>query len=171
LVDRIGSFEDAINRVIELSQYKKETNAGGNGSQANTNNQNQKVMSKQYLKIQKALSYEEGLELEADGSRTFSPDEMEAVENALAENSTGELQNQLDRSNLDLQQANQVVSERDETIATLNQTIADLKGSSAGSSSKVVASSDGGVEKPGPVVKETDSIVDAIDKVAQEYLG
>lgn len=171
LVHRIGSFEDAVNRVIEHAQYKKQTNAGSNGSQANSNNKNQKVMSKTYLKIQSALSYPDGMELEADGSRTFSPDEMEAVETALADNSSEELRGQLATATADLGTANQTIAERDQTIVTLNQTILDLRGSSAGSSSKVVTETDGNADKAGPVVKETDDLASAVSKVAQEYLS
>lgn len=170
LVDRIGSFEDAVNRVIELAQYKKETNAGSNGSQANSQNNNQKVMSKQYLKIQTALGYADGLELEADGSRTFSPEEMETVETALAANSGEELQGLLDTANTDLQTANATIAERDQTIVSLNQTITELRGSSAGSGSKLVIKTDGNADEKGAVVKETDDMATAIEKVSQEYL-
>lgn len=171
MVDSIGTLEDAILRASELAQQKQNT-AGSNGSQAQTQISNQKSMSKKYLKIQKALGSQDALELEADGGRTFTSEEMDSLETALAANSGEELQGQLDRANLDLQQANQTVADRDQTIAELNQQIADLKGSPAAKPASAPKSSDEtGDGKPGPVVKENDDLYAGIEKVSQAYLG
>lgn len=172
LIDSIGSFEDAVNRVIELSNYKKETNAGSNGSQASTNNQNQSNMSKKYLKIQKAVGSQDALEVEADGSRTFSPDEMDAVENALADNSGEELQGQLDTANESLQTATDTIAERDQTIKQLQTEVAELRRDPAEPSAGVTDPVDDPEdEKDGPVVKEKDSMASGLEKVSQAYLG
>ena len=172
LIDCIGTFDDAVNRVIELSNYKKETDAGSNGSQANSNTKNQKKMSKKYLKIQKAVGSQDALEVEADGSRTFSPDEMEAVDNALADNSGEELQSQLDTANESLQTANNTVAERDQTIEELRDEIKELKADPAEPSAKVTDPvDDPEEEKDGPVVKEKDGLMSGIEKVSQAYLG
>lgn len=172
LINAIGSFEDAVNRVIELSNYKKESNAGSNGSQAISNNKNQKNMSKKYLNIQKAVGSQDNLEFEADGSRTFSDEEMEAVDNALADNSSDELQGQLDTANESLQTANDTIAERDQTIAQLQGEIKELKKDPAEPSAQVTDPVDDPEEdKDGPVVKEKDNMVSGIEKVSQAYLG
>jgi chromosome segregation ATPase len=169
MIDSIGTLESAILRASELAQ---QNTAGSNGSQANSQISNQKSMSKKYLKIQKALGSPDALELEADGGRTFTSEEMDSLENALAANSGEELQGQLDRANLDLQQANQTVADRDQTIADLNQQIATLKAAPAEKPATAAASSDEpGDGKPGPVVKENDDLYAGIEKVSQAYLG
>ena len=175
LIDSIGPFEDALNRVIQLAQ---ESNAGSNGSQASTNNQNQKVMSKQYLKIQKALGAE-SLEFETDGSRTFSEEEMEAVEGALADNSAEGLQGQLDTANADLQTANNTIAERDQTITDLNAQIsglntqiAELKGGPAEQPAVAPKSTDKtGEGKAGPVSEKIEGLGAQIAAVSEEYLN
>ena len=168
LVHAIGPFEDAVNRVIELAQ---QSNAGSNGSQASTNNQNQKVMSKKYLNIQKAMGSQDPIEVEADGSRTFSPDEMEAVDNALGSNSGEELQGQLDTANASLGTANATIAERDQTIASLNNQIAELRALPAEPAATAHTTSDEHGDTDGPVAKENDGLMEGIEKVSQAYLG
>ena len=171
MVDSIGTLDDAILRASELSQQKQQT-AGSNGSQANSQISNKKSMSKKYLKIQKALGSPDALELEADGGRTFTPEEMDSLETALADNSGEELQGQLNTANTSLQTANQTIAERDQTIATLNQQIVTLKGKPAEKPAAAATSSDETEDgKPGPVVKEGDDIMSGIEKVSKAYLG
>lgn len=168
-VDSLGVLDDAIIRASELAQ---QSNAGSNGSQASINNQNKSNMSKKYLKIQKAIGSQDALEVEADGSRTFSPDEMSAVEAALAANAGEELQGQLDTANKDLKAANATISERDQTIEQLQAEVAELKKDPAEPGAKVTNPVDDPEDdKDGPVVKEKDSMVSGIEKVSQAYLG
>lgn len=183
LIDRIGSFDDAVNRVIELSAYKKENNAGSNGSQAIVNNQ--KISTMKYPKIQSTLGYD-SIELEADGRRTFTTEEMEAVETALANNSSEELQSQLDQANTNLQNVNsqvtereqtiaerdQTIVERDQTIENLTQQIAELKNEPAEQPAVVAPASDSaGSNKPGPVSDKYEDLGDQLQAVSQEYLN
>lgn len=123
LVDSIGTFEDAVNRVIELSGHKEDANSqsqGSSGSQTELNNQMN--MSKKYLNIEKALG-SESLEFEADGSRTFSDDEMIAVDNALGSATNKVLQDSIDSANLTIGQQVETISGHQATIGQQAETI------------------------------------------------
>lgn len=74
-VDSIGSFNDAINRALELAEERK--SAAGTAA-INTN------ATMKHQKIASLLGFD-SMEYEADGSRTFTPEEIDAVETALTE--------------------------------------------------------------------------------------
>lgn len=135
LIDNIGSFEDAVNRVFALAE---ENNAGSDGSQA-INNHNQKVNSMDYPKIQSALG-SDAFEVEADGRRTFTQEEMDAVENSLAENNSEELQGQLN-------EAQNTITERDNTIAELTEQVSNLQNSAGADDKKSTRETDKNASK------------------------
>lgn len=185
LVDRIGSFDDAVNRVIELSNYtKKEIPASNSGGQTE-NNQSKIQTSMNFPKIQSALA-QDSLEFEADGRRTFDEDEMTALETALGANSSAELEHQLEQENAariaaeaSLQTAQeattaaeQLVTERDQTIATLQGEIATLKAGPAAPPAIAPSDHDSeGTAKPGAVSEQHEDLGSQLNAVSQEYLG
>lgn len=210
LVDKIGTIEEAIIKAYELSregsnegneaiektrsemvfsmmypETKEETNGQGlSGSQAIENKQ--KIMSKKYQLIQKALSQPDELELEADGSRTFSPDEMDAVENALAGTPNNGLQTALDTANSTIAQHeatiaaneatiagnNATISERDSRISALEAENASLRGTSAGSAGAARSDNDATQQagkKQKAISEGFENPFDALDQVAESF--
>ncbi|HAQ19575.1 MAG TPA: hypothetical protein DCR40_10145 [Prolixibacteraceae bacterium] len=185
LVDRIGSFDDAVNRVIELANYtKKEIPASNSGGQ--TENNNSKIKSSmKFPKIQSALA-QDSLEFEADGRRTFTEDEMTALETAIGEPGSAELEHQLELENsarlaaeASLQTAQeaataaeQLVTERDQAIASLQGEIATLKAGPAEQAAIAVTEQDvDGAVKPGAVSSKHEDLGSQLEAVSQEYLG
>lgn len=186
LVDSIGPFENAVSKLLELSEYKKEkTTSASNSTQATGQKQKQNTMN--YSLIQKALGLsDKDFVAEADGRRTFTQEEMEALETALGENNSEELQTQLDSANetigqrdetiadlnTQLETANSTVAERDGTIETLNGEIADLKNDAADTGAQIHKKSDGdGKKKESAISENYENPFDALEEVAQEYLG
>lgn len=175
LVDSIGSFDDAVNRVIELAQYTKQSPASNSGQAAN-NNQSQTSMN--FPLLQSALGLT-SFEVEADGRRTFTVEEMQALENFLAAGDRSELQTQLTNAQTELQEAQnantaneQVIAERDQTIAELQGEIATLKAGPAEQAATAVTEIDAeGTAKPGPVSSKHEDLGAQLDAVSQEYLG
>lgn len=182
LVDSIGSFETAVKRVLALSDYKQPS--ASNSTQA-AGTKNNSIM--KFNLIQSALGLsDKDFVTEADGRRTFTQEEMEALETALGENNSEELQAQLDTANetigqrdetiadlnTQLETANNTITERDETIEALNGEIADLKNDAADAGAQLHKKSDGdGKKKDGAIAEKYDNPFDALDEVAQEYLG
>lgn len=183
LIDSIGSFDDAVKRVIALSDYKSPS--ASDSTKAAGNIQNKIVM--KFKNIQSALGLsDEEFVTEADGRRTFTQDEMEAMESALGENNSLELQTRLDTANQtigqrddtivdlnsQLETANNTIADRDQTIETLNGEIADLKNDAADTGAQVHKRSDGDGKSEGKAISEKyENPFDAIDEVSQEYLG
>lgn len=168
LVDSIGTFDDAVNRVIELSNYKKQ-NAGSNGSQATSNNQTNKSMD--YPNIQNTLGIDT-FEVESDGRRTFTTEEMEAVDTALAADPSGELQTQLtqatserDQATADLQAANDTLTERDQTITDLQAQVANLESSAGAVDPKIKKETDAKGDKGDDTFKTYASAKETWDAV------
>ena len=140
-----------------------------------------------FKNIQSALGLsDEEFVTEADGRRTFTQEEMEAVESALGENNSQELQTQLDTANQtigqrddtivdlnsQLETANNTLADRDQTIITLNGEIADLKNDAADTGAQLHKTSDGaGKNHDGAIADKYDDPLDALDEVAEEYLG
>ena len=149
-------------------------------------------MSKKYLKIQKALGSPDALELEADGGRTFTSEEMDSLETALANNSGEELQGQLDTANAGLQTAtetiaqrdvsvaeltrqvetaNDTIAQRDETIAQLTAENASLRAKPADEGARIIAPVDGDAGTGKAISDGYENPFDALEKVSEEYLG
>lgn len=185
LVDSIGSFEDAVNRVIVLANYtKKEIPASNSGGQPENNNSSS-YTSMKFPKIQSALA-QDSLEFEADGRRTFTEDEMTALETAIDGTSSAELQSQLEQENsarlaaeASLQTAQeatvaaeQIVAERDQTIATLQGEVATLKAGPAEQAAIAVTEQDTeGTAKATAVSSKHEDLGSQLEAVSQEYLG
>lgn len=184
LVDSIGSFDDAVNRVIVLANYQKEIPASNSGGQTENNNSSS-YTSMKFPKIQSALAMD-SLEFEADGRRTFTEDEMTALETAIGGTSSAELENQLELENsarlaaeASLQTAQeattaaeQIVVERDQVIATLQSEIAALKAGPAEQAAIAATEQDTeGAAKPGPVSSKHEDLGSQLEAVSQEYLG
>ena len=175
LVDSIGSFDDAVNRVIALANYQKETPASNSGQAAN-NNQYQTTMD--FLKLQSVLGLA-SFEVESDGRRTFTVEEMQALEDYLAAVNSSELQLQLTQVQTALQTAQQdsaaneqTVTELNETIVTLQDEVATLKAGPAEHAAIAVTEQDTeGTAKPSAVSSKHEDLGSQLDAVSQEYLG
>lgn len=175
LIDSIGSFDDAVNRVIVLANYQKQTPASNSGQAAN-NNQYQITMN--FLKLQSVLGLA-SFEVESDGRRTFTVEEMQALEDYLAADNSSELQSQLTLVQTDLQTAQQASAANEQTVTELNQTIATLQGEvatlKAGPAEQAAIApteqdAEGAV-KAGPVSSKHEDLGSQLDAVSQEYLG
>lgn len=177
LVDSIGSFDDAVNRVIVLANYQKEIPASNSGGQTENNNLSIQTSMK-FKKIQSALAMD-SLEFEADGRRTFTEDEMTALESAIGETSSAELENQLEQENTarlaaetSVQTLEASVSEKDQTIATLQGEIATLKAGPAEQAAVAAITADTEkTETSGPVSSKHENFGDQLEAVSKEYLG
>ena len=185
LVDSIGSFEDAVNRVIELSNYtKKEIPASNSGGQTENNNSSS-YTSMKFPKIQSALA-QDSLEFEADGRRTFDEAEMTALESAIGGTSSDELEHQLELENAariaaesslqtaeaSISEKDQILSEKDQTIATLQGEISTLKAGPAEQAAIAPSEQDvEGAAKPGPISSKHEDLGSQLEAVSQEYLG
>jgi protease-4 len=113
-VDAIGTFDEAVNRALELASERKSAAEG----KAALN----KSMNMKYAKIASILG-SDSMEFEADGSRTFSPEEMQAVETALNEEPAAQ---EPDTSALDT--ANARITELEAQLENLkNAPAAELK--------------------------------------------
>lgn len=110
-VDQIGTLEDAVMRALDLAL----------ADENNTLNKNEKRMD---LKRISEVLGEDSLEFEADGRRTFTTEEMVAIESALSSkpDPSGDL-SALQAALTEVQQRNEslaaVVSEQDEQIRNL----------------------------------------------------
>jgi len=179
LVDSIGSFDDAVNRVIVLANYQKETPASNSGQAAN-NNQSQITMN--FLKLQSVLGLA-SFEVESDGRRTFTVEEMQALEDYLAADNSSELQLQLSEVQTNLQTVQeaaqqattaneQLVTELNLTIATLQGEVATLKAGPAEQAAIAPTEQDTeGTAKPEAVSSKHEDLGAQLEAVSQEYLG
>jgi ClpP class serine protease len=185
LIDRIGSFDDAVNRVIELANYTPKENPTSSLGGQTENNQSKIQSSMKFPKIQSALA-QDSLEFEADGRRTFTEDEMTALETAIGDPGSEELEHQLELENsarlaaeASLQTAQeattaaeQTIAERDQTIATLQGEVATLKAGPAEHAAIAATEQDvEGAVKPGPVSSKHEDLGSQLEAVSQEYLG
>lgn len=188
LIDSVGSFDTAVDKVLELSKYKKEKNnaqSSSTSSQAASNNQSIKTEMKQYNNVNAALGVEQ---LEAvDGTVSLNEEQLGALDSSLGKDPDSEIQSQLDAANetigerdetitaleAEAENATTTIGERDQTIADLEEEVAELKGEAAVKLPKVVkksdTDSDGGEGKP--VSEKHDNPFDALEDVSQEYLG
>jgi regulator of replication initiation timing len=94
LVDSIGDVNYAIRRLVELSGFQPDVTDNSRGSNKNSN-QNQKTTHMKFTKLG-ALLGPDPMEFEADGRRTFTDDEMQAIEDALVTEPDQSLQAALD---------------------------------------------------------------------------
>jgi protease-4 len=115
LVDSIGDFSTAIDRVVALSAYQPGQNAAAQ-SGGNTASSNNKIQHMKFNHLQAVLG-PDPLEFEADGRRTFTDEEMQAVEDALAAQPDEVLQSALD-------------AER-QTVASLREQVTQLESGQA----------------------------------------
>jgi protease IV len=173
LVDAIGEFKVAVDRVVALSGFQPEQNVEGQQVVA-ANNVNQNFISMKYPNIMSVLGLDnESFVLEADGCRTFAGVELEAMENALVPgNSVGldsapaELQSQLDA-------ANSLLDEREQRILELEGENTRLRQGAAEPPAIVVTGSDvsGADGAAKAVADKYDNPFDALSEVSEMYLG
>lgn len=115
LIDSIGDFNSAIDRIVTLSKYQPGQNAAAqSGSKAASSN---KITHMKFQKLQTVLG-PDPLEFEADGRRTFTEEEMQSVEDALAVEET--LNEKVNEANILKEAAVQAVE-------TINQQLADAQ--------------------------------------------
>ncbi len=187
LVDSIGDFSSAVERVVYHSQYKKEEPASKNESTA-TENENPIFNSMKYPKIMSALGLDnESFVCEADGCRTFSPEEMAALETALATDRSNELNAALTETQSQLDAANNTIQQNDQRIQQLEQLITEDTAQIVKLQDEVTQLRGKPAEPPASVKTETDSLdtntdekpisdkyenpFDALEEVANHYYG
>jgi protease-4 len=184
LVDSIGNFDYAIERVIALSGFVPGVQTSGNESVAdnnsNINNDSQKSEIMSFKHIGGVLG-EDSLEFEADGRRTFTSDEMAAIEKALAANSGEELQAALDAERQTVASLQNDVSENTRLLEEANQQIASLQNENATLRQKPAAAPAAAPtqnDPPAPVSKQGKAIadnyenpMDAIHEISRVYLN
>jgi ClpP class serine protease len=129
LVDSIGSFEEAVKRVVSLSGFKPERQGMASDS---VNVQSQIIVSMKYPQIMSVLALDnESFVSEADGRRTFTKEEMEAIELALGIDHSGGLNAALTETQSNLDAANSVITEREATITEREGRIVQLEAENA----------------------------------------
>lgn len=190
LIDSIGDFNYAVQRVVDLSGYKpskKQNRGGGNNSSRASKINSQKIMSKKYLNIEQVLNSPDGLEFETDGMRTFSAEEMQTIDTALGQVGTGQPSAELEQATATIAEqtetiaANatriaeleQEVAQQAETLAANTTEIATLRGQSAGASADARTTTDKvhGDTTPKAVSDKYENPLEAINEVAEAYLG
>jgi ClpP class serine protease len=184
LIDTIGSFDNAVKRVVELSGYKKEKKAstpGGAGQAANEYLPIKTEM-KQFKNVNAALDVES---LEAvDQDVSLNEAQLELLDVALAV--PGELQQQLETANGTIGErdatiaeltgqvntASATIAERDTTIENLNQQIKVLKGKPADAGAQAHRSNNAvKTGEPKAISDKYENPFEALDEISKEYLG
>ena len=144
-------------------------------------------MSKKYQNIEQVLNSPDGLEFETDGMRTFSADEMQAIDTALGQVGTGQPSAELEQATATIAEqtetiaANatriaeleQQVAQQAETLAANTTEIATLRGQSAGASAaaRTTTNKVNGDTTPKAVSDKYENPLEAINEVAEAYLG
>ena len=150
-VDRIGSLEDAIDSVLELSTQSAQS-------------QNQVIAMNQFTRINAVLGVE-SLE-SVDGSISLNESELDTIELALANPpaaDTAALQEQLDQvqaglteTETALEAANAALTAREARISELEAQVAELELEPGAESARAIKSTDGGPSFNGPVLSKED---------------
>jgi protease-4 len=151
MIDKIGSLDDAIIRAAELAEQ--------NPKPISANNKPKSSM-KKYSKIMSVLSI---TELATDeGFSSLSEEQLDAIEAALPEASQDDLQ-------LQVQQANDVISQRDSRITELEAEVAQLRNEPAEEAATVIPQVKTGATDTSMLVDENTPLAEAIEIVKQEY--
>jgi ClpP class serine protease len=108
LIDSIGTFDDAIDRVVELSEQNQ-----------NNDDKNQSTMDR-FKEVNEAIGVS-SLEFQ-DGYTSLSIAQVEAVNNRLAELRQGK-----EQAENDLTQKDNTISEKDQQIENLQNEVQQLK--------------------------------------------
>lgn len=144
LIDEIGPFSLAVEKVIELADYKPAQKTNTSSQKSNIKNMNNFQLLLAAMVAAGVATQE--MELDADGALTLNQEQLQAIEDVLASNNTEELTQQLNESTQTLETANQTIAERDGTITALNSQIENLK-SGAGADTLEVAADAAGTAK------------------------
>lgn len=172
LVDGIGPLDMAVKRVVALAGAEPEQMAGQQATSIVQETQN--FLSMKYPKIMNVLGLDnESFVSESDGRRTFTADEMEAVETALGQDNSDvlnaahtELQSQLDV-------VNSTLTERENRISQLEEENTQLRQGAAAPPATALTDTDpvpaGGGGKA--IADKYENPFDALNEVAETYLG
>lgn len=184
LVDEIGPFQQALNKVLELSDFTNNAqNHGIPGVGANEYLPITKEM-KQFKNVNAALGVQS---LEAvDEAVSLNEAQLEMLDVALQTNPDPELQAQLDAASATIGQRDATIAQisgqlettsaavvqKDETIAQLHAEIAVLKQAPADPGAQIVKPVDDGKASAGKAIAEGfENPFDALEEVSKEYLG
>ena len=187
LVDSIGDFAFAVERVVYYSGHTKEEPSSQNAP-ASSENENPIFNSMKYTRIMSALGLDnESFVLEADGCRTFSPEELATMDNALASDQSNELnaaltetQSQLEAANNTIQQNDQRIQQLEQQntentaqIEQLQQEVNQLRGNAAEPPALVKTESNSLETNTDdkPISSKFDNPFDALEEVAEHYYG
>lgn len=168
LVDHIGSFDFAIERIRLLAD-----NGKANGSGPSTSNHDL-FPDMKYPKLMSTLDLDdESFVFESDGRRTFTQEEMAAVELALTDAPDGAVGNLLAQANADLSDARSEVASLQTSLDALRAENQQLKARPAAEPAAAPSASD-----PKPGASELKAISDkyeqpleALGAISEEYLG
>ncbi len=187
LVHSIGSFDTAIEKVLELAKFKKEQNQNNaqnsvkTGAAAN-NNSPKKTEMKQYKHVNAALGVDQ---LEAvDGVVSLNDEQLQAIDSKLGEDPDAEIKGQLEA-------ANSTIGKHETTIQTQKEKIEELEGELETANSTIETQKDEIDELKGEAAEETvkvnksgkktdgsqaitekyDNPLDGIEEISQEFLG
>ena len=116
LIDSIGSFESAVQAVMNLAEGQQKSQQATN---ANTNSQ---IDMKKLYPTLLTLALLADQVFEADGSTTLQPSQLEAIEKALADGAG--LQATIDGLNQQLTEAKNTITARDTRIKELEDSLA-----------------------------------------------
>lgn len=186
LVDSIGDFNYAIQRVIALSGIRPtvETSSGENDR---NKNQNQKTTHMKFTKME-ALLGPDPMEFEADGRRTFTDDEMQAIEDALiiepdqslqtaleAERQTvAGLRDQLSQSGTENSSLNDRLSQalqENETLRLENEKLRQAPAAAPAIVAPPTESPKPGEHQERAIADKYENPMDALQEVSKEYLN
>ena len=188
-VDSIGTIEEAIAKVYDMAKEKdKPGSASDSVINAENNESHSTFLNMKYPNLAKALNLDnESFVMESDGMRSFSQEEMEAVENALGSDTSTELQSAVTTLESTLESVNQILAEREATIAQRDQLIAQreqriselesenaaLRGKPAETPIAAISETDPATADKAPkaISEDAENPLDAINEIAKEYLG
>jgi len=168
-VDSIGTIEDAIALAASLVKEKTKAESGN----SNNNNQTQSIQMKKLELINKVLGISD-LEM-VDGHASLNEEMLEALENTLAERNSA-----VETAQTALQDATAVIDGIDESVAKA-ETIEDkaqavvnyveeVRETPAGSGEELSPKGDPkNTDGDSCTVKDTDTDLEAIEKIAEEF--
>ena len=120
LIDAIGSFDDAVAAVMDLAEARQAAGAAQQAAATETHTINDMEQQNNYPTLI-AMPAFEGQVFDADGSTHLQPNQLAAVETALA--GASGLQSTNTRLQADLDEARQTIAQRDARITELENSL------------------------------------------------
>ncbi|MFA6400897.1 MAG: S49 family peptidase [Salinivirgaceae bacterium] len=174
LIDSIGTFDDAVTRVLELAGYQVEEKTTKSSSSNSNPNKSVNHMNPK-LSALVALLAISSIEI-VEGHAHLSEEQLEAISAGL--DKIPLLESQLQAANdlkakaeADLTAATETIALRDATITEKENKIAELKGEPGTKGAVAITEGDDDPKEKSNAVATGENIVADINAVANEYLG